>query len=157
MRGPSSFTVGILSILAGYAGYWKIAIRPTVPSHSEDVERYSCRPFLPNLLLDTPPTNHSAIRDSVQALAHHFSTRFTRGDIDSLSIAVVTSTATLFEQNFGVMRANETNSLPTHSHSVYRIASVAKLFNVLEGFILEQRGLISWYASIPLLLNRVFA
>ena len=151
MRTSLNAAVGILSILAGghYAGYWKFTLLGTPsPSHPENVEQYSCRPYLPNLFSETPPTNHPAIHDAVHALKHHLSTRFSKGDMDSLSVAVVTSNGPLFEENFGVMRANETNSLPTHSHSVYRIASVAKLFNVLEGFILEQKGIISWYAYI---------
>ena len=41
------------------------------------------------------------------------------------------------------MRGNETGSLPTHSHSMYLIASVAKLSNVMEGFILKQKSATS--------------
>ena len=67
------------------------------------------------------------------------------GDIDSLSVAVVTSNGTLYERNFGVMRGNESDTSPlTNSHSVYRIASVAKIFTALEGLILERKGIISW-------------
>ncbi|RDX46309.1 beta-lactamase/transpeptidase-like protein [Lentinus brumalis] len=144
MKTPFALAIGLLSIATGghYAGYWTVP--PLSSLLPESAERWSCRPFLPNLFSDTPPANHPAIDGAAKSLDSQLSSRFSRGDIDSLSVAVVTSSGVLYEKNFGVMRANETGSLPTHSHSIYRIASVANLFNVLEGFILEQRGLISW-------------
>lgn len=146
MRTFSSATVGLLSILVGgghYAGYWNL--RNLLQATNDETERWSCRPFLPNLFSETPPPAH-AVQDAADALDRHLTTRFAKGDIDSLSVAVVTSTGVLYEKNFGVMRANETDSPPTHSHSIYRIASVGKLFPVLEGFVLAQKGLISWCA-----------
>lgn len=149
MHSLVGLALGALSILVGsqYAGLGRWPrIKPWQTTEIEDhVERWSCRPFLPNLFAETPPTTHPALTNASEALNIYLSTRFLQGDIDSLSVAVVSSTSALFENNLGVMRANETTSSPTHSHSVYRIASVAKLLNVLEGFILEQKGLISWY------------
>ena len=144
MRSTLSLVAGVLSIAAGchYVGYWTIPFLS--PSSKQPVDSWSCRPYLPNLFSDTPPVRHPAIDDATKSLNAYLVSRFSRGDIDSLSIAVVSSAGPLYEENFGLMRANETGSIPTHSHSIYRIASVAKLFNVLEGFILEQRGLISW-------------
>ncbi|KAI0738330.1 beta-lactamase/transpeptidase-like protein [Daedaleopsis nitida] len=135
--------VGLLSILAGghYAGYWNF--HKLLQTTNDETERWSCRPSLPNLFSETPPPAH-AVRDAADALDRHLTARFGKGDIDSLSVAVVTSAGVLYEKNFGVMRANETDSPPTHSHSMYRIASVGKLFPVLEGFVLAQKGLISW-------------
>lgn len=77
-------------------------------------------------------------------MSDSFSTRFTKGDIDNLSIAVVTSDGPVFERNSCVIRGNEFTSPPTPSHASYRIASVAKLFAVLEGHILAERGVLSW-------------
>jgi CubicO group peptidase (beta-lactamase class C family) len=113
---------------------------------SDDIEKYSCRPFLPKLFVETPPApDHPAIEDASRRLGEYFSKRFAKGDIDSLSVAVVTSSGALFEENYGVVRGNETaSSPPTTSHSQYRIASVSKLFAVLEGLLLEQRGALSW-------------
>ncbi len=139
--------VAAFALLLGghYSGYLRIPVLEDTTVR-EDVERWSCRPFLPNLFSETPPSpDHPAVRDALRSVHTFFHTRFSKGDIDSLSVAVVTSKETLYESNFGVMRGNETEtSPPTNSHSMYRIASVSKLFTALEGLILEQRGVISW-------------
>lgn len=109
----------------------------------------TCKPFLPNVFRDTPPsTSHPAIHAAVKTLDDYFTSRFTKENIDTLSVAVVTSNGTLYEHNFGPLRANETGSSPVNSLSMYRLASVSKLFTVLEGVILEQRGVISWCVAV---------
>ncbi|KAI0663850.1 beta-lactamase/transpeptidase-like protein [Cubamyces menziesii] len=115
-----------------------------LPQDADEGRRY-CRPFLPNVFDKTPPSiDHPAIRRGVEAVNEYFATRFTQGDIDSLSVAIVTSNGPLLERNFGALRANESNSPATTSHSMYRLASISKLFTALEGFVLEQKGIISW-------------
>ncbi|KAI0079040.1 beta-lactamase/transpeptidase-like protein [Panus rudis PR-1116 ss-1] len=146
MHALQAVAIAALSVLLGtHYGYISVQNIPFI-SPKDEVERFSCRPFLPNLFAETPPSpDHPAIRRATDALDRFFTTRFSKGDIDSLSVAVVTSNGTLYEKNFGVIRGNESDtSPPTTSHSVYRIASVAKLFTALEGFILERRGIISW-------------
>ena len=141
---PAVLIAAASVLLGSHYGYVKI---PSLHSSSEDeTERYSCRPFLPNLFADTPPTTSDPdIGSAVKKADSFFTQRFSQGDIDSLSIAVVTSNGVLFERNFGVTRGNETaTSPPTTSHSQYRIASVSKLFAALEGLILEERGVIHW-------------
>jgi CubicO group peptidase (beta-lactamase class C family) len=144
-----SVLVGLAAIAVSvhYTGIWTITTRSTP---SGDVEKYSCRPFLPKLFIETPPApDHPLVKDASRRLAEYFSKRFAKGDIDSLSVAVVTSGGALFEENYGVIRGNETaTSPPTTSHSQYRIASVSKLFAVMEGLILEQRGALSWLVSL---------
>ncbi|KIJ27099.1 hypothetical protein M422DRAFT_191408 [Sphaerobolus stellatus SS14] len=111
----------------------------------DDVERFSCRPFLPALFVDTPPgEDHPLLKSAAKGLDKYLENRFARGDIDSMSIAVLTSKGAIYERNFGVMRGNETDSKPTTSHSTYRLASVAKLFPVLESLILRQKGILTW-------------
>lgn len=48
----------------------------------------------------------------------------------------------LFEENWGTVRGNESelDAPETTSRSMYRITSVSKLFPVLEGIPLEQKG-----------------
>ncbi|KAI1794468.1 beta-lactamase/transpeptidase-like protein [Ganoderma leucocontextum] len=136
---PSATVVGVLSYLS--SSLWS---RPTSLPTS-DTDRWNCRPFPPTLFVETPPSpGHPAIHAATKALDNYFASKYAQGGIDSLSVAVVTSEGTLYEKNFGVLRANETTSTPSTSHSAYRIASISKLFTVLEGFILEQRGVISW-------------
>ena len=143
-------TVAYLVVAAG-VHYWTRTQFPVLLGSGEhegvaDVERFSCRPFLPKLFEETPPqAHHAAIRAATKRLDTFLSDRVSQGDIDGLSVAVVTSAGPLFEQNWGVQRGNESKmSPPMTSHSVHRISSVAKIFPVLEGLILEQRGVISW-------------
>lgn len=145
-----SLVVGLAAIAIGahYANVWTIPSHsPSTPfSHTDDPEKYTCRPFLPKLFVDTPPSaDDPIIQRASERLGDFFTNRFAKGDIDSLSIAVVSSSGSLFEKNYGVIRGNETATSPaTTSHSTYRVASVAKLFLVLQGLVLEQRGVISW-------------
>ena len=148
MAPLQSILVGLAAIAVGvhYSGLWTI---PTRYKPTDDVERFSCHPFLPKLFVETPPApDHPTIEDASNRLREFFSKRFAKGDIDSLSVAVVTSGGALFEENYGVVRGNETaSSPPTTSHSQYRIASVAKLFIIMEGLLLEQKGALSWWVS----------
>ncbi|PIL32219.1 hypothetical protein GSI_05464 [Ganoderma sinense ZZ0214-1] len=145
---PSSLSVAVaaasLALGAYYTGH--LHVRFGVPIVEDESERFSCRPFLPSLFAETPPTTgHSALGAAAETADRFFTERFSKGDIDSLSIAVVTSGGVLFEKNWGVTRGNESaTSPPTTSHSQYRIASVSKLFTALEGLILEERGVLSW-------------
>lgn len=115
-------------------------------SADQELERFSCRPFLPKLFVDTPPSlENPAIRDASRQLETFLSGRFAQGDIDGLSVAVVTSAGPIFESNWGVQRGNESSiSPPMTSHSIHRISSVTKIFPILEGLVLEQQGIISW-------------
>lgn len=132
-----------------------------------DQERFHCRPFLPHLFSTHPPSiSDPSIKAASQDLHKFLSKRFAKGDIDSLSVAVVTSEGAIFEENWGVLRANE--SVPagvrggkerskTTSDSVYRIASVAKFFVALEGHILVQRGVISWSVNSHSFIMHTYA
>lgn len=138
-----SCIIGLLSIIltAHLSGHLHI---PVGIRHRE-VSRKECHPFLPNIFDETPPSaDHPLIRHAAENLEAYLEVRFGRGDIDSLSVAVVTSSGPIFEQDWGTTRANETGGPKTTSHSSYRIASVTKLFPVLEGLVLEQKGALSW-------------
>ncbi|KAL5508717.1 hypothetical protein ACEPAG_4802 [Sanghuangporus baumii] len=141
-----SALVGVCSVLVGgyYAGLLKIPGH-CIPPDVDEVARWECHPFLPKLLIETPPSpDHPLIKGASARLDKFLSNRYSIGDIDSLSFAVVTSDGPVFEKNFGVMRGNESNSPATTSHSMYRLASVSKLFTVFEGLLLEQKGALSW-------------
>lgn len=142
-----SLLIAILSVVLGghYSGIWSLPKHEKTQLDEVDVDRWGCHPFLPTLFAETPPeVQNPLIREASRKLDKFLSERFSRGDIDSLSVAVVTSGGPVFERNYGVMRGNETGSAKTTSNSMYRIASVSKLFTALEGFILEQKGLLSW-------------
>ncbi|EJD47160.1 beta-lactamase/transpeptidase-like protein [Auricularia subglabra TFB-10046 SS5] len=124
------------------------ALATTSLAAISDTERFSCRPFLPTLFVDNPPGPDDAhIAAATAQLDQYLSQRFAtgNGDIDALSVAVITSDSVLFEKNWGVTRGNETaTSPPVTSDSEYRIASVSKLALVYEAFVLVQKGVISW-------------
>lgn len=132
-------------LAASFGAYYK-GVWPFSDASVDEAERFSCRPFLPRVLVDSPPSSdHASIRHAVHKLDGSLSQRFSHGDIDSLSVAVVTSKGPVFEKSWGVVRGNESASSPlTTSHASYRIASVSKLITVLEGMVLEQKGFISW-------------
>lgn len=132
--------VSLLSALLGshYSRYWS-------PNSPSDVARWECHPFLPNVFDETPPSaHHTLLRKASKDLNAFFDARFSKGDVDSLSVAVITSAGAVFEKNWGTTRGNESTGPRTTSHSTYRIASVAKVFPTLEALILEQKQALSW-------------
>ncbi|KAJ7719297.1 hypothetical protein B0H16DRAFT_1475034 [Mycena metata] len=117
-----STIVGLISLILGghYTGFWAL---PKLSIQQEDTERFSCRHFLPTLFDQSPP----------------------QADNPLLKVASLRAAQFLESRNYGVMRGNESESSPsTNSDSVYRLASVSKLFTVLEGHILAEKGVISW-------------
>ena len=149
--GLSTVGLAILSYLPG--GIWRP--EPSVTISKTDTKRWSCRPFIPKVFVDRPPSSaHPAIQEATKVLDTYISGHVASSGIDSLSIAVVTSEGTLYQRNSGALKANETNSPPVTSDSMFRLASISKLFTVLEGMILEQKGIISWYVLFSLSLCR---
>lgn len=135
--------IGLLSALLAshYSGFWS----PRATNSPSDVARWECHPFLPNIFDETPPSaHHNLIKKASKNLSNVFDARFSKGDIDSLSVAVITSSGAIFEKNWGTTRGNETGGPKTTSHSVYRLASVTKVFPALEALILEQKHALSW-------------
>lgn len=135
--------IGLLSALLAfhYSGLWSLR----TASSLNDIARWECHPFLPNVFDETPPSaHHTLLKKASMDLDNTLSARFRKGDIDSLSVAVITSAGAIFEKNWGTTRGNESGGPKTTSHSTYRIASVTKVFPVLEALILEQKQVLSW-------------
>ena len=135
-----SLFVALASIALGghYSRFWTIPTR-------RDTQRWECHPFLPKLLVDDPPSpDHTILANAGRNLDYHLAAVFARQSIDSLSVAVVSPGGAIYEKSLGVVRGNETDSELTTSDSVYRIASVAKIFPVFEALLLEQKGALSW-------------
>ncbi|KAJ7220213.1 beta-lactamase/transpeptidase-like protein [Mycena pura] len=137
--------VGLISLILGghFAGLLSL---PVFFATVDETERFSCRPFIPPLFVHSPPhTEHPLLKAASLRTGRFLESRFSKRDIDSLSVAVVSPDGVLFEANYGVMRGNESKTSPlTTSDSMYRIASVSKFFTVLEGHILAEKGIISW-------------
>ncbi|KIM47767.1 hypothetical protein M413DRAFT_6978 [Hebeloma cylindrosporum] len=102
----------------------------------------------PNLFAYHPPrpTNDLVVKAS-KKLDNYLSKLASKPDIDSIAISVVTVSGPIFEAGYGVLRANESNSevtYPVDRDSIYRIASITKMFTVLETLILRERGSLNW-------------
>ncbi|KAG9309359.1 beta-lactamase/transpeptidase-like protein [Chiua virens] len=106
-------------------------------------EVHECRAPLPSFLATKPPfgTNihlQNAFRQLDSALQHSFD----QGGIESLSVAVVGSEGPLYEVFLGKRQANESEDTTVDQHSIYRLASISKLFTALETLILRDRGVL---------------
>lgn len=134
--------VAAVALLSSFGSFFT----GTWPFTRDSDARLNCRPFLPRIFVETPPSaDHAAIRQATSKLDSSFTKRFAQGDIDALSVAVVTSKGPLYEKNWGLLRAEDGQaSPPVTSHDSYRAASNSKPFAILEGFVLEQRGALSW-------------
>ncbi|KIY51270.1 beta-lactamase/transpeptidase-like protein [Fistulina hepatica ATCC 64428] len=107
----------------------------------------SCKVPLPNLPAYHPPSPHvPEIVDAGLALDAYLSARTSESDIDSLFLSVITPHGPVFERGYGVLKANQTSSKTdtVDSDSIYRIASITKMFTVLETLILRERGILNW-------------
>lgn len=135
-------------VLLGLIGFWVLILgyqRPQTPNTTP--VKKGCPFPLPNHLLRGQPLQpgEGRLAESSKKLHAYLSERASHSDIDSLSIAVVTPTRTIFEQSYGVLKANETESSdkPVSRDSIYRIASITKIFTILETLILRERGALN--------------
>ncbi|CAA7265929.1 unnamed protein product [Cyclocybe aegerita] len=107
-----------------------------------------CKAPNPNIFGYHPlRASNEAIAKAAHSLDNYLSQRASKPDIDSISIAVVSAAGTLFEGGYGTLRANETdeeNQRPVDRDSIYRIASITKMFTVLETLILRETGALNW-------------
>ncbi|KAF7347662.1 Beta-lactamase domain-containing protein [Mycena venus] len=110
--------------------------------------KLTCRAPLPTLLASRPPgPDAPGLKEAADSLHEFLSIRTTASDIDSLSISIVTPAGPIFERGYGILRANESDPEKQGSvtrDSIYRIASITKMFTVLETLILRERGVLNW-------------
>jgi hypothetical protein len=111
-----------------------------------------CNGYLPNLLATDPPRAHDPpITKASEQLDKYLSKRASEDGVDALYVAVVTSEGVLFEGGYGSARANETSRADrgiVDKDTIFRIASVSKLFTTLETLILRERGALNWWVCI---------
>lgn len=117
---------------------------------NSSIKKNPCHPPPLNLLAYHPPSaNNKDILKAAQRLDQVLAKRVSKfnSGIDSLSIAVITPNGPIFERGYGVLRANESarsGQEPVDRDSIYRIASITKMFTVLETLILRERGALNW-------------
>jgi CubicO group peptidase (beta-lactamase class C family) len=108
---------------------------------------YRCHSALPNLFASNPPgLDDYAVSKVVERLDKHLAAFTTaNGDINSLIVAVGTSNGPLWYKGYGSARANESLSGPPPDlDTIYRIASITKMFVTLDTLILRDRGVLDW-------------
>ncbi|KAF8523515.1 beta-lactamase/transpeptidase-like protein [Hysterangium stoloniferum] len=111
---------------------------------------HACRPFLPRLT-DAPEPTRAIFESASRSLDRFLRTRTAKEDIDSLSIAIITPSGPIFQKGYGILKANETDPLrygTVDQNSIYRIASISKMFTVAGTLIQRDRGALNWDDSI---------
>lgn len=119
------------------------------PGRAPTPDDLQCRPFLPRLFDGAPPQpSDPRIRAAAGSWKAGLDKYFAKSRLDALSVALVSPAGTILEAHWGTRRANETDPAKAGAvdrHSIYRIASISKLFIVFEGQQLVQRGAIQWF------------
>ncbi|EIN03774.1 beta-lactamase/transpeptidase-like protein [Punctularia strigosozonata HHB-11173 SS5] len=109
------------------------------------VSQTRCSGALPAEFLSNPPSPDTpAFQSLARALDQQLARRVARADMDSLAVAVVTSGGSVFEGTYGVVKANESSDGRVDRDTIYRLASVSKIFTALESWLLVQNGSLEW-------------
>ncbi|KIO26859.1 hypothetical protein M407DRAFT_23917 [Tulasnella calospora MUT 4182] len=118
------------------------------PGRPTPQKPYICHPPLPAVLRSLPtPPDAPQFLNAARTLDAALTLRVAAPDMDSISVAVVTPSGPVFSKTYGALRANETDPRKRgkpDEDSLYRIASISKMFNVYEMMILRERGLLNW-------------
>ncbi|RUS16745.1 beta-lactamase/transpeptidase-like protein [Endogone sp. FLAS-F59071] len=109
-------------------------------------EIYKCQPPLPSLFTQFPLTVADPdIRRAVIKIDALLARHAKRDDVDALSVSVVLGEKVLFAKGYGVKKANETDigiGGTVNQDTVFRIASITKLFVTLQLLVLRDQGLV---------------
>ena len=118
-------------------------VHPSSTSSSPHPVYSECHAPLPPFLATKPPSGaEPSLRKAFHQLDSILQRDFQNGGIDSLSVAVVASNGSLYEGFWGKRRANESDDTTVDRNSIYRLASISKLFTALETLILRDRGVL---------------
>ncbi|PVF96243.1 beta-lactamase/transpeptidase-like protein [Serendipita vermifera] len=125
-----------------------ITISKRIDSESKGSARDTrCKPHLPSTLVRVAPlvpSSHDFGR-AIRKLDLVLQERAKRDDMDSLMVGIIGPNGLLWSKGYGVANANDTEAHePPNEHSIYRLASISKMFTTLETFILRDRGVLNW-------------
>ena len=117
------------------------------PNVSTTGDEHECTPPFPQFpFMHELLSSNNKIQEAARNVEDALTARFNEGGLDSVAVAVVTSAGPVYEGFWGARRANETNEHEKGTvdrNTVYRLASISKLFTTLETFILRDRGVLS--------------
>ncbi|KAG8987014.1 hypothetical protein FRB94_002810 [Tulasnella sp. JGI-2019a] len=169
-----SFVLGtllqVLAVTGGalwWNGYISMIIRPDAAKNARLFEGHQssrlhpapvCHPPLPAAVTLPQPNQASHLfRVASNRLRIFLELTMLTADIDSLTVGVVTPDGLIFDESFGQLRANETHKGPKETpdtDSLYRIASISKMFCALELMVLKQRKILDWDDPVDLFLPK---
>lgn len=122
---------------------------PAFFSNSATVFNICAAPLPDFLSIEPIPTDHPLLLKAIESFENDLQTVFSDNNLDSLSVAIVTPRQPIFEWFRGPLQANDTQSqAQVDRHSIYRIASVSKLFTAMETLILRNRGALNLYGPV---------
>lgn len=112
--------------------------------HSSGLETANCPVPLPTFFATEPPSSKNPeLRVARKSFDKALTRYYEEKKLDSIAVAIVTSEGSVYEGFHGLLRANETSSSSARKvnrNSIYRIASISKMFASLEALILRDRG-----------------
>ncbi|KZO91613.1 beta-lactamase/transpeptidase-like protein [Calocera viscosa TUFC12733] len=133
-----------LVLLAFLAAWYSTHDIPSVEIFAAKLP--DCHTPLPPIQFYGPlDLQHPALIRAGRQLERAVQSRFKKGTLDSINIAIVTAEGSIWELSLGAQRANETDPLKrgeVNRDSIYRVASVSKLFTMVETLILQQKGVL---------------
>ncbi|KZV92719.1 beta-lactamase/transpeptidase-like protein [Exidia glandulosa HHB12029] len=145
-----AFKLAQLLVIACAALFLSEHVALAVPKRSASAprrKRTSSTPtcFAPAVKL--PPPKAADVKSAIAAADEYLIGLSHAPDVDSVVAAVVTPDGSIYEGTYGLLRANETDPASQGTvdrDSVYRIASVTKVFTAWEAYILRDRGVLGW-------------
>jgi CubicO group peptidase (beta-lactamase class C family) len=133
-----------------FTRFYSLDITVSRRGHSESKKTTRdtlCKPHLPSTLSRVDPLipSNPDLRHAIKRLDHELNKRAKEDDMDSLVVGIIGPDGLLWSKGYGLANANDTQAHePPNEHSIYRIASISKLFTTLETFILRDRGVLNW-------------
>ena len=138
----------------GFLASWLLAIKDNLEHSFLRFQRRdqavlsetTCKPPLPSLLLQQyPPSAEDEILQPLlaQVQAEAAATAAIES-VDSVAVGLVGPQGLIWAKGFGKAKANGTDSTPPNEHTIYRVASISKLFATMEGFVLQNKGYLNW-------------
>ncbi|KZV89519.1 beta-lactamase/transpeptidase-like protein [Exidia glandulosa HHB12029] len=91
-----------------------------------------------------PPPKAADVKSAISSADAYLRALAQTDEVDSVVAAIVTPDGSIYEGTYGSLRANDSAlvGLTVDRDSIYRIASVTKVFTAWESFILRDRGVL---------------
>ncbi|KAI5116363.1 hypothetical protein M0805_001373 [Coniferiporia weirii] len=139
--------LAVLIAALGVASFVYTKFSFHIPHQSTREDELRCRTPLPQFLAKHHPSaDHPVLREAARNFDRDLEDWFNKSDVDSIAIAVVSSGGSVYEGFRGALRANETDETERGTvdrDSIYRLASISKLFTSLETLILRDKGVVN--------------